>query len=678
MTQAIKINANDGVTRNVMVGGETEVDFDFPIFNASHIQIYETNVAGTIALLVKDTDYTVPVGSVNAQAGGTVDLDGTAYPSGATAGHVFTAYQAAPEQRTTDFNQAGDYFADTLNKELDLVAQQLQQFRRDLNRAALAPVDTTLTSLALPDPVDETVLAWDGVAGAIKSGPTTGEISSAAANAALTAADVVSTNADVVTTNANVVTCQNEAAAAAASAVSAAEILDSALYNDVVFITNADSPYAVTNTNSGDLINVDTSSGAVIINLPEISTLTLPFNVSFKKSTSDANAITVNRGGASDLIDGATSKGVGSVGGFNAIADTDGTPDTWTTASFGAATGDMQVDEFVDGVDFTAGVTTTLTVTSNPGTENNGVLTFDGVTQHHSDWSITGTTLSPANGSAIPGGTSEIEFRYGTTVSIGTPSDATVTFAKLASGAVASQAEAEAGTASDKLMTPERTEQFIDNRIATQAQAEAGSNNTELMTPLRAEQFTDNRLASQAQAEAGTNNTELMTPLRTAQSITENAPKIETVGPVSTSSGSTINIATGLPSGIKKITLIYNQVGHQTGNAELGIQLGDSGGFETSAYDSSSETRSSTSTFVIDGAANAADAINGVYQFFLVDSSANTWVGSGLFHDDNGAVSGTIGCAGRKSLSAELTQVRVNEASANNYDGGEITLIYET
>jgi len=169
MTAAIKINQNDGKTRNVMTGGETEIDFDFPIFAATHLAVYETDTAGDITLLVKDTDYTVPAGSVGVQAGGTIDLDGTQYPSGATAGHVFTVYQNAPESRTTDFNQAGDFFADTLNKELDLITQQIQQLRRDLARAPLAPVDTTLTTLTMPDPQDGYGFVWNGTAGAIRN-----------------------------------------------------------------------------------------------------------------------------------------------------------------------------------------------------------------------------------------------------------------------------------------------------------------------------------------------------------------------------------------------------------------------------------------------------------------------------------------------------------------------------
>lgn len=47
----------------------------------------------------------------------------------------------------------------------------------------------------------------------------------------------------------------------------------------------------------------------------------------------------------------------------------------------------------------------------------------------------------------------------------------------------ATQADAEAGTATDKFMTPLRTKQHVDKRIATKAEAEAGTSETAIMTP---------------------------------------------------------------------------------------------------------------------------------------------------------------------------------------------------
>lgn len=160
MTTAIKINVNDGVTRNVMAGAETTISFDFPIFDADHVQVFETDTAGVITELTKDTDFSVPTGSVNQQSGGTLNLLAGPYPSGATAGHVFTVRQNVPYARTTDFNQSGDFFADTLNKELDLIAQQFQQVTRDLSRSILSPVDTAIPVFSVSGPEAGKLLSW--------------------------------------------------------------------------------------------------------------------------------------------------------------------------------------------------------------------------------------------------------------------------------------------------------------------------------------------------------------------------------------------------------------------------------------------------------------------------------------------------------------------------------------
>lgn len=67
----------------------------------------------------------------------------------------------------------------------------------------------------------------------------------------------------------------------------------------------------------------------------------------------------------------------------------------------------------------------------------------------------------------------------------------------------------------------------LSANIATQAEAEAGTLTTKLMTPQRSKQAFDAqlaaRLASQALAEAGTDTASLMTPLATAQAIAARA-----------------------------------------------------------------------------------------------------------------------------------------------------------
>lgn len=264
MTTAIKINANDGKTRNVMTGGETTVDFDFPIFDATHIRLIETDTSGNITELVKDTDFTVPAGSVNQQAGGTLNLDATQYPSGATAGHVFTALQDAPNSRTTDFNQAGDFFADTLNKELDLITQQLQQFTRDLARAPLSPEDTTLTSLTLPDPSDGFGLVWDGVAGALRN--TTASLANLEGDAETVADNIASVNT-VATNIANVNAVAADATDIGTVATNIANV--NTVAGSIANVNSVAGSISNVNTVATDIANVNT----VATNMTNINTV---------------------------------------------------------------------------------------------------------------------------------------------------------------------------------------------------------------------------------------------------------------------------------------------------------------------------------------------------------------------------------------------------------------------
>ena len=84
------------------------------------------------------------------------------------------------------------------------------------------------------------------------------------------------------------------------------------------------------------------------------------------------------------------------------------------------------------GVGFTAGTTTAITLGADPGTEEHVIVTMDGVTQHRSGYSVSGTTLT--FDAAIPTGTAEIEATFGVPVSSVAVVDDAVTLAKMASG----------------------------------------------------------------------------------------------------------------------------------------------------------------------------------------------------------------------------------------------------
>ena len=132
---------------------------------------------------------------------------------------------------------------------------------------------------------------------------------------------------------------------AATSAADAAAAAASSQWSDVVFITNANSPVTVTDAEKGTLYSVDTSAGAVVINLPSIAGLDLSaaWAVGIKKTSSDANTITINRDGT-DTIDGNASKVIDrQFEGVSLIPDLDPSPDVWTSLSYGevSITGDI-------------------------------------------------------------------------------------------------------------------------------------------------------------------------------------------------------------------------------------------------------------------------------------------------------------------------------------------------
>jgi hypothetical protein len=163
MTVGVRVLENDGRVQITATGGETSLAFDFLITSSNHIRIVRTR-SGVDTTLAITTDYTVPGGSINVETGGTVTLT-----SPATAGDRYTLLLDVPYERTTDFNPNGDFLADTLNLELDLLAQQNQQIVRDLSLTMKLPESTTLSNVTLPSAEANKLIGWNGSANGLSN-----------------------------------------------------------------------------------------------------------------------------------------------------------------------------------------------------------------------------------------------------------------------------------------------------------------------------------------------------------------------------------------------------------------------------------------------------------------------------------------------------------------------------
>lgn len=143
-----------------------------------------------------------------------------------------------------------------------------------------------------------------------------------------------------------------------------------------------------------------------------------------------------------------------------------------------------------------------------------------------------------------------------------------------------------------------------------------------------------------------------------------------------TTSGTNIDFGS-IPSWVKRINVLFNAVSLSGAN-DLLVQIGDSGGIETTSYVSvstySSNDTSSTSGFVVrvGGASGAASG-----RLVIEHIGSNLWVSShSMVVDGGGSTSGRHG-GGVKTLSDTLTQVRITGSGGNTFDAGSVTISYE-
>lgn len=147
-----------------------------------------------------------------------------------------------------------------------------------------------------------------------------------------------------------------------------------------------------------------------------------------------------------------------------------------------------------------------------------------------------------------------------------------------------------------------------------------------------------------------------------------------------TTSGTAFNF-TSIPTGVRRISVMLSGVS-LSGTNNLLVQIGDSGGLETTGYTSTSALYltapsiafvNSTAGFIITAAA-AARVITG--SLVLENIDGNEWiVASGNFQPTT--TTGFVTAAGSKTLSATLDRVTLLATGADTFDLGLVNVLYQ-
>jgi hypothetical protein len=178
-------------------------------------------------------------------------------------------------------------------------------------------------------------------------------------------------------------------------------------------------------------------------------------------------------------------------------------------------------------------------------------------------------------------------------------------------------------------------------------------------------------------------NKTLTSPTITGAVVSSMASSVITAATAQASTSGTSIDFTGIPSWAKRITVMFSGVS-TNGTSIIQVQLGDSGGVETTGY-VGGYASNGVSGGILSGipltyaSMSAVSAISGSLTISLLDASTNTWVCAGSqARLSAGVTQEATTFGGGKSLSATLDRVRITTVSGTNtFDAGTINILYE-
>jgi hypothetical protein len=153
-------------------------------------------------------------------------------------------------------------------------------------------------------------------------------------------------------------------------------------------------------------------------------------------------------------------------------------------------------------------------------------------------------------------------------------------------------------------------------------------------------------------------------------------------GTVVTASGTSVDF-TSIPSWVRRITVMLNGVS-SNGSSSYQVQLGDSGGIETTGYSSASAFlgsttggTNSTTGLLINTSISSSNTFAGA--IYISRLNGNIYVAtSNLIYDTTSPTSFVILSAGTKTLSDTLDRLRITTVNGTDtFDAGSINILYE-
>ena len=145
---------------------------------------------------------------------------------------------------------------------------------------------------------------------------------------------------------------------------------------------------------------------------------------------------------------------------------------------------------------------------------------------------------------------------------------------------------------------------------------------------------------------------------------------------VASTSGTSIDF-TGIPSWVKRITVMFNGVSLSS-TANILIQIGPSGGVETSGYSgvvlgNGIQTLWGGTGYQITRTGQATSNYSG--NITISNITGSTWICSATVADPVNTFTGLA--AGTKAITGTLSIVRITSTSTDTFDAGSINIMYE-